>query len=76
MNLRPRFLQERRVPRDQSFGPLHIPIRDSSDDLCDLVSRKIDLHDGTSLRDMNVGWRMIERVDPDLEPLLAKERWH
>ena len=76
MDLRPRFLQEWRVPRDQSFGALYVPIRDSSDDLCDLVGRKINLHDGTSLRDVDVRGRMIEGVDSDLEPLLAKERWH
>lgn len=62
------------MPCDESFGTLHVSVRNCSHNLRDLVRRKIDLHDRARFRDVNVRWRMIERVDPDLEPLLANKR--
>ncbi len=76
MEFRPFFFQESRVPRDESFGTLDVPIRDCPHNLCDLVRRKIDLHDGASFRDVDMRWRMIKCVDPDLEALLTNERGH
>ena len=64
------------MPRDESFGTLHVPVRDRPNNLCDLVRRKFNLHDGASFRDMDMRWRMIEGIDPDFEPLLANERGH
>lgn len=62
------------MPRDESFRTLHVPIRDSAHDLRNAVHGKVNPHDRTSLGDMDVGRRMIEGVDPDLEPLLPNQR--
>ena len=40
------------------------------------MCREIDPNDSASLCDVNMWWRMIERVDPDLEPILANNRRH
>ena len=76
MEFRPFFLQEPRVPRDESLRTLRVPIRDGAHDLGNVVRRRINPHDRTSLRDVDVRRRMIEGVDPDLEPLLPNKRGH
>ena len=62
--------------RDKSFGASDVAIGDRADDLNRAKGRQIDLHDGTSLRDMHVRRRMIEGVDSDLEAGLAYQRGH
>jgi hypothetical protein len=50
----------------------HIAIRDRADDLNGLARCEIDLHNSTRLPDVNVRWRMIQRVNPHLEARLTK----
>ncbi len=64
------------MPRDELFRSPYIAVRDRTHNLCDLMRRKIDLHDCAGLRDMDVRGRMIECVNPDLESLLANQRGH
>ena len=62
--------------RDEPLGSFHIPVGNRSHDLSGLVRREINPHNRTSLRDMHVRRRVIEGVDPYLEPLLSKNRRH
>ena len=43
MEFRPFFLQEPRVPRDESLRTLRVPIRDGAHDLGNVVRRKMIL---------------------------------
>jgi len=61
---------------NESFGSLHVPVGDRSDNFRYFLRRKVNLHDGAGFRDMNVRRWMIERVYPDLEPVLANECGH
>jgi hypothetical protein len=64
------------VPRDQSLSSLHVPVGNRSNDLGDCTRREIDPHDRAGLRDVHMRRRMIQGVDPHLEPLFAKNRRH
>ena len=63
------------MSRHELLGSFHIPVRNCSDDLGDLVRREINPHDCASLRDVHVRWRMIEGIDPHLEPFRTENRW-
>ena len=60
----------------KSFGAPDVAIGNRADDLKCVMGGQIDLHNGTSPRDVNVRRRMIERIDSDLESCLADERRH
>jgi len=74
MNVCPLFFQMFRMPRDELLSSLHISVGNRSNDLGGCMRREIDPHDGASLRDVHMWRRMIERVDPYLEPIFAKNR--
>lgn len=74
MNVRPLCLQTLRVPRDESLSSLHIPVGNRSSDLCGCMRREIDPHDRASRRDVHMWRRIIQSVDPHLEPLIPKNR--
>jgi hypothetical protein len=61
---------------NEPFGSLHVPVRDRSNDFRYLMRRKVDFHDRTGFRNVDMKRRMIERVNPDLEPVLANECGH
>ena len=58
----------------ESFGAPDVAIGDRADDLNRVMDSQIDLHDGTSPRNMHVRRRMIEGVDSNLKSCLADER--
>jgi hypothetical protein len=61
---------------DELFGPPHVSVRDYSCDLYNLVRRKVNPHVGASFLDVDVCRRMVSRVYPDFEPVLANECGH
>ena len=62
--------------RDEPLCSFHIPIGNRSNDLGGCMRPEIDPHDRASLRDVHMRRRMIEGVDPHLEPPFAKNRRH
>jgi len=76
MELLPLRSEELGVSCDESFGAPDVAVCDRADDLDRVMGGQIDLHDGTSPRNMHVRRRMIEGVDSDLESGLADERRH
>ena len=61
MKLLPFFSQELCMLLDESLRTLHVAIGDRPHDLDRLMRRQIDLHDGTSFRDMHMrgGWSKV-----------------
>jgi hypothetical protein len=61
---------------DELLGSLHVSIGNCSNDFGDSVRRNIDPDDRASFRDVDMGRRMIEGIDPHLESTLANDRRH
>jgi hypothetical protein len=76
MNLCPFFSEELHTSGDQKLRSLHVAIGNRPDNLGHLTLGQVDLHNRAGLRDMHMRGRVVEGVDPNLEPLLPNQRWH
>jgi hypothetical protein len=76
MDVRPFLLEKLRVFGDQALRSLRLSIGNRADDLDDLARGEINLQHSACLRDVHMGRRVIEGVDPNFVPVLSNNRGH